>query len=105
MFEVELTPVAYDELAAAFAYRSRTTNAVSASDWVRRLLAAAHTLRTMPERCGRAAEAETTGLDVRELLFGKKQGIYRIVFTIHPGVVWVRHIRRASRGPVPPGQF
>jgi plasmid stabilization system protein ParE len=105
MFEVELSPVAYDELAEAFAYRRRTTNAVSAADWVRRLLAAAQTLRTMPERCGRAAEAETTGRDVRELLFGKKRGTYRIVFTIHPGVVWVRHIRRASRGPVPHGQF
>lgn len=69
------------------------------------MLAAAQTLRTNPERCGRAAEADTTGRDVRELLVGKKRGMYRIVFTIHPGAVWVRHIRRATRGPIPPGQF
>ena len=71
IFEVELTPVAYDELAAAFAYRSRTTTAVSARDWVRRFVAAAHNLHTKPERCWRAKEADATGLDVRELLFGK----------------------------------
>jgi hypothetical protein len=59
----------------------------------------------MPERCGHAAEADTTGEDARELLFGRRRGTFRVVFVIRNGVVYIRHIRRASRGPVPHGQF
>ena len=70
MFEVELTPAADAELRRAFNTHRRKQPS-QASHWLRRMLAAAQTLRTNPERCGRAAQADTTGRDVRELLIGR----------------------------------
>ena len=104
MFDVFLTPIADAELAATFHYIRRKAP-LAARAWLSRIHNATQTLRTMPERCGRAAEADTTGRDVRELLIGRKPNKFRIVFTIHPGVVWVRHIVRANRRPIPPGRF
>ena len=105
MFEVILTVAAEAELLHSFRYLRRTSSPAIAADWLRRILAAVRSLDMMPERCGRAAEAETTGEDARELLFGRRRSTFRIVFVIRNGVVYIRHIRRASRGPVPPGQF
>jgi plasmid stabilization system protein ParE len=105
MFEVEFTAVAEAELIGAFNYLRRTAGQVVAANWLRRILQAVQSLRALPERCGRAAEADTTGQDARELLFDRRRNTFRIVFVIRQNVVWIRHIRRASRGPVPPGQF
>jgi plasmid stabilization system protein ParE len=105
MFEVIMTAVAEAELINSFRYLRRTASRAVAADWLRRILEAVHSLRTMPERCGQAAEADTTGQDVRELLFGRRRSTVRIVFVIQHGAVSIRHIRRATRGPVPPGQF
>ena len=104
MFEIVITATAEQELANIVAHIRRQAPH-AALPWLHRMLAAIQTLRTMPERCGRAAEADAAGLDVREFLFGRRRGTFRVLFTIHPGLVQVRHIRRAIRGPVPPGQF
>lgn len=104
MFEIQFAAVADAEILATYSY-IRRYNPVAAYAWLIGIRARIYTLRTMPERCGRAAEADATGLDVRELLYGKKRGTFRILFTIGTRVVMIRHVVRANRRPIPPGQF
>lgn len=54
-------------------------------------------LEEEPERCPLAAEAENLKVELRELLFGKRRGVYRISFTIEGEVINVLHIRHAAR--------
>lgn len=104
MFEVILTPTAEAELIASFNSLRRQAP-LAATHGLRRILDSVQTLRTMPERCGRAEEADVVGADIRQLLFGRGNGTFRVLFVIASGVVWVRNIRRASRGEIPAGEF
>jgi plasmid stabilization system protein ParE len=65
-----------------------------------RLRHAIASLESNPERFGTAPEADDLGLEVREILVGKRRGTFRILFTVDGTTVNVRHIRRGSRGPV-----
>lgn len=54
----------------------------------------------MPERCGLAAEAEDVGLEIRELHFGKRQGTYRLLFTIRGRAVHILRVWHSARAAV-----
>jgi hypothetical protein len=68
-------------------------------------LAAVQSLEEQPERCGLAPEAEDLGLALRQLLFGKRQGLWRILFTVEGNTVNVLHLRHAAREPLRPGDL
>lgn len=90
----------------AIAYRAARRHApMAARLWLQRLLASVNTLDTMPQRCSIAAESAAIGYEVHELLFGKRRGTFRILFTINGNAVIVRHIIRASRGPIQADDF
>jgi len=77
--------------------------AVSAANrWHERLLTAVATLEREPERCPIALESEELGIELRELLFGRRQGVYRILFVIEQRAVTVVHIRHAARDALRP---
>ena len=44
-----------------------------------------------------AAEEETFGPDFRELLYGRKPHVYRVLFSIHGGTVYVHRVRHAAQ--------
>ncbi len=48
--------------------------------WYARLLAALKSLEFQPDRCSLASAAEILGLELREHNFGKRRGMYRILF-------------------------
>jgi len=104
MFDIEFAAVAEAEILATYAY-TRRKNVLAAYAWLIGIRARIYTLRTMPERCGRAAEADVTGLDVRELLYGRRRQTFRILFTIGATAVLIRHVVRANRRPIPPSRF
>ncbi len=70
--------------------------------WFHRLAIVIDSLSELPERCHRAAEADDLGLELRELLFGRRRGTVRILFTIQPALVRVHHLRWAVRRRVRP---
>jgi plasmid stabilization system protein ParE len=80
-------------------------SAAAAGRWHAGLLAAVDSLEEQPERCGLAPEAEDLGIELRQLLFGRRRGVYRILFTIAGNVVNVLHIRHATRQPLRPGDL
>lgn len=65
--------------------------------WYGQLLARIETLETRPERCRLADEAEEIGIELREILFGRRSGLYRILFEIRGRIVHILRIRHAAR--------
>ncbi len=70
---------------------------VAAARWHAGLLEAVQSLEEQPERYGLAPEAEELGIELRQLLFGKRRHAYRVLYTVTGETINVLHIRRASR--------
>lgn len=101
-FRVELSARAERDVDGALAWLVRQGAVSAASRWHERLLAAVATLEREPQRCPVAPEAEEIGIELRELLFGRRQGVYRILFVIEQRTVSVVHIRHAARDVLRP---
>jgi plasmid stabilization system protein ParE len=74
----------------------------AAAKWRRVLETRLQSLQDQPERYALADEAKDLGIELRELLFGRRKAVYRILFTTEGNVVNVLHIRRASRDVLRP---
>ena len=60
-------------------------------------------LRDDPERHPIAEEeSERFGLVLRQRLYGRRRGTYRILFSIEGPTVYVHHVRHSARGPIEP---
>jgi len=57
-------------------------------------------LSSLPERCPLAPENARFPFEVRQLLYGRKPHVYRILFTIEGDAVKILHIRHARRRPL-----
>ena len=68
-----------------------------AARWWNGLEAAILSLEQMPTRCPLAPENEEFEEEIRELLYGKRQHRYRILFTVREQTVVVLHIRHGAR--------
>jgi plasmid stabilization system protein ParE len=58
------------------------------------------TLEAHPDKCSLAAEAEELGIELRELLVGRRHGAYRILFVISAQTVNILHVRHGARDSV-----
>jgi hypothetical protein len=56
-----------------------------------------HTLAHFPQRCELAPENKLVESEIRQLIFGRRRGAYRALFTIVGNEVRVLHVRRAAR--------
>jgi plasmid stabilization system protein ParE len=57
-------------------------------------------LAKFPRRCPLAPESTRFPFEVRQLLYGRKPHIYRILFTIEGETVYILHIRHGRREPL-----
>src|SRR5437762_1175565 len=70
----------------------------AAAKWHRRLLEAIDSLQDHPERCPLASEDEWyEGGELRQLLSGKRSGVYRILFEVRGGTVFILRVRHSAR--------
>ena len=65
--------------------------------WFVGLEEAIASLATFPERCPIAPENTEFPFEVRQLLYGRKPHVYRVLFTIDHETVYVLHIRHGRR--------
>ncbi|HZT35044.1 MAG TPA: type II toxin-antitoxin system RelE/ParE family toxin, partial [Nitrososphaera sp.] len=65
--------------------------------WFLRLREAIDSLAEMPKRCPLAPENASVPFEMRQLLYGRKPHLYRILFTIEDEVVYVLRIRHGRR--------
>ena len=60
-------------------------------------------LRDHPDRHAIAEEeSERFGLVMRQRLYGRGRGTYRILYSIEGTTVYVHHVRHSARGPIEP---
>ena len=71
--------------------------------WFRNLEEAIASLSNLPERCTLAPENDSVPFEMRQLLYGHKPHVYRILFTIAGETVYVLRIRHGRRKPIAPG--
>ena len=95
-YRIEIQPEAEQEIEEAYLWISEKSSE-NARRWRERLLKTLQTLTQNPDRCPLATEQEAFTREVRELLFGKRRGVYRILFSISDDVVSVLHFRHAAR--------
>ncbi len=103
-FEVVLSPIARDELLEAYLNAAQHAPGPAAK-WLDRFEAAIAGLADNPGGCPVAREAERTGHELREMLFGKRPNTFRVLFRVEELVVQVLRIRRGSRRPLTPGDI
>jgi len=65
--------------------------------WFLALEEAIASLATLPKRCPLAPENARFPFEVRQMLYGRKPHVYRILFTIDEDTVYVLHIRHGRR--------
>ncbi len=80
-YKVSLTATAEADAYAAFE-RIREVAPFHAARWLADLFAAIRSLADMPARCPMIPEADELGRPVRHLLYGKRTGVYRLIFDI-----------------------
>jgi plasmid stabilization system protein ParE len=100
-YEVIVQYSAQAEIEAAYEWNARRAP-LTAARWYNRLLDAIKSLADNPERCPLAPEHECFPEEIRNLLYGKRRNVYRILFTIRGDTVHVLHFRRGARKALKP---
>lgn len=100
-FQVELTEQAQQDAEEAYLWIAER-DPDGAERWWDGIVDAVLSLEQMPLRCPLAPEDPYFEEEIRMLLYGRRRGQFRILFTVSGDRVLVLHIRRASRDLVQP---
>jgi plasmid stabilization system protein ParE len=104
-YSVPITARALLEIDASLAWLVERSQA-GARRWYERLVEAIHSLENNPERCGLAPENEWyEGGGLRQLLHGKRQNVYRILFEIRGDTVYILRVRHSAQALLDPGDL
>jgi plasmid stabilization system protein ParE len=95
-YRIEITSEAEWEIKEAYLWIHRDSPA-NAARWRRGLLEAVRSLSQQPMRCQLAPESAFFKQEIRQLLYGKQGGVYRVLFMINEKTVSILHIRHAAR--------
>jgi plasmid stabilization system protein ParE len=97
-YRVIILPRANDDIRrAALWIRERSKTAAIALRWARGIRAKIATLKTNPTRCPVDPDSDAYGEEVRLLLYGKRRGVYRVLFTIQGETVYVLTVRHSAQ--------
>jgi plasmid stabilization system protein ParE len=100
-YRCELTRRALRDAEEAYEWIARDSPR-RAARWYARLLTAIRSLEEHPRRCPIAPESESVGQEIRQLLYGRRGGVYRILFVIRDeSLVRVLAIWHGARQPLP----
>lgn len=99
-YKIVVLPEAEIEIKQAFSYISEHAPE-AAIRWYRCVREAIESISEMPARCPVTPESAKLNFEIRHLLYGKRPGIYRIVFRIaeeeqEVHILTVRHSTRKS---------
>ena len=86
----------------AFEHIAEESSPQRARDWAAGLLGALSSLKRFPTRCPLAPENEFFPQEIRQLLYGRGRGVYRVLFRVIDGVVSVLHIRHGAQDTLRP---
>lgn len=96
-YRVEITARALHEIDRQLAWLVDRSPS-GAARWHEKLLSAVEGLEENPTRYSLAPENDWhLGGELRQLLFGKRRGIYRILFEIRGNVVYILRVRHSAQ--------
>ncbi len=95
-FRVVITAAGKQDLRDAYLWAAERAPHTAAM-WLQRFKVELQTLATNPERFQIAPENALVEPEIRQLIFGRRQGAFRALFSIIGDEVQVLHIRRAAR--------
>ena len=101
IYKTIVMPQAQADITEAYRYiAERAPDA--AARWVKLIRVAVESLSEMPARCARAPESPKLGVELRQLLYGKRPGVYRIIFRIveTSREVHILTVRHGARKPL-----
>jgi len=96
-FRVRLTAQADRDLDAILEWLQSQNAGEAGLRWFRGLRLSLDGLTDSPGRCALAPEDSEFPFEVRQLLYGRRSGTYRILFTIDGDEVVILHIRHGRR--------
>jgi plasmid stabilization system protein ParE len=82
IYRIDFSSTAKSEADAAFLRFAQFTNPDRAQNWYQGLVKTIASLQEMPRRCAIAPENEFFSQEIRQLLYGRGQSKYRILFTV-----------------------
>lgn len=95
-YRVVITPSAQRDIEEAFVWIAEQ-NEGAAIRWFNGVIEVVDTLKRFPERCPFALENDFFEQEIRQILYGKRQHKYRILFTMEGDNVFVLHVRHGAR--------
>jgi plasmid stabilization system protein ParE len=95
-YVVEITDTAWNEIEEAYDWLAHRAPA-AAMRWKEGLLAAVTRLESFPKTCSVAPESDYFGREIRQLLHGRRQHKYRVLFEIRGSKVIVLRVRHGAR--------
>lgn len=104
-YDVEIAPSGLLDIEAASDWMKQNAPA-KADAWLSGLLDAILSLETFPRRCPIAPESEDIGREIRQLFYGKRSQMYRILFAIvkdketSQEIVRVHRLRHTAQAPL-----
>ena len=102
IYRVVIQPQARAEAMQGFRWIAEHSSAAAAR-WLAGLQKATAKLATYPERNPLAIEeSERFGFPIRLSLYGRRRGIYRILYSIEDDMISVLAIRHSAQGPINP---
>jgi len=103
-YKLIVQPCALADLDKAYQW-IKAQSPENAASWLNCFLEALSTLEQFPRRCAVAPESKHVGLAIRQLLYGRRAGVYRALFTIRGREIHVLHIRHAARRTMTKEEF
>ena len=95
-WKVIVEPRASTDIEAAYLWLAEQAPE-NAHRWLEGLYLGLASLANFPERCPFAPENDFFPQEIRQLLYGKRKGRYRILFTLGDGTVHILHVRHGAR--------
>ena len=97
-YRIIVQPSARRDIAEVAQYLRRESGSASAAvRWARGLQCRIRSLETNPQICPVDPDSVAYGHEVRVLLFGKRPGVYRVLFAIVDDAVQILAVRHAAR--------
>jgi plasmid stabilization system protein ParE len=104
-YAIRSTPRADADIDHYVAWLHLHVSLASAARWHAGISAKIRTLSNNPERCPLSDEASDLGIELREMYYGRRRHVYRILFTIDGQTVNVHRVRHAAQDRLFPGDI
>jgi plasmid stabilization system protein ParE len=101
-YRVVIEATAEREIRAVVRWKTQNASPTVAARWYNGLLKKIATLRTHPTRCPVAAENDKFPIEIRELLYGRRRNVFRIIFTIRDDTVSILFVHHGAQQELEP---